>query len=1132
MANVTGDGARAASHAAEDKSMLDAIMYGDDDVYADENTDNISFDPNDYTPMLYDRKFFSKEDDNNIKTCLSGDFGLSVTQNFLSWGGFGEDIVQRVTEDSIWKELTFEEYKSEMSKFIMNLEFQVGGYEDKHKIVDTISICPPEIAAGFSQNYGQAITGLLNYTDMNTSYSINKYGMEFADKISDTSWASGGQVIEQSYDDFNSNASGSGSTGGYSNREKPKGVNVTNSAQTTLGSNITRDITKLVKEYYDDRVLRGFKATGGLKYTEIWDYVNENKVKLNSKMTENKPNQVINARYKMSNVDGYLLTASCRYPELTEEGNFPAIESGGEYAVSRKDIVNLDECGSYYIRMDYSDSDVEYNENSPEYYNNSPYVLFNCEESDENTIGAPVNGYYKDNSDSNVNGIVFVKDPENAKKCVLWSPYENEMYFTVNISGFPTETERRPYRYTKGNWNTANAICPNPNCFVHKDGKTVSEASVLSAAFVNQYKLHSFMSTSTKCGACRTDLTTGNTGAIYSGGDGIKTFGYAHIPEKDSIINGFYIEIDQNSMANENCSFSVLSIASDEAFWTVLFSVDWLPYSKLWKIGTYNDKGELVYTTSQTLPVFKGNWCDGYVFNNSKMNGYHFMARRANKIKFKARPNTKDERGEYLGNDGMSSRIFGPYVIDKSNLTNNTAIIRKFNISDVEKNCKIEISKTINFENTNDVIFSSPISVYNKQEKKVTFLNNLDLSLIESSSCYYRIVTNRYSCSVKKFQVYGFEVCSDYLKITANSGGSVIPLNNNAVSVKYLDNISKFLRVDAIYGDTVLYELKEVDSKDSLQYTTKYNSNTGLYEIVGGNFFYDSFTKNIFLPYKHDNPSYDISIFDGGFIDQTTLPKAINLYVIHGAGESVDLPITSIGGGPSYTIERDCVTELYGQDRTNPDDSEFSNIYGKDIEQYAVLPKIGKSILFANKGERYDMNWQVSNKKRLVYKHTGGWDGLRGTELCDAYRSGGCSTDKDAYEKFLGGSGDETKNGLSTDIETLIDVGGIKVEHRISRTLGEKVSGEITLTGLPNSIIGGVLYVYAPKIKTRTVTQGGNTITTYERTGGMRRTGFPFVPTKAELDDINIEKYINCVSLTKPKMVVYLRERFPNEPIE
>ena len=243
------------------------------------------------------------------------------------------------------------------------------------------------------------------------------------------------------------------------------------------------------------------------------------------------------------------------------------------------------------------------------------------------------------------------------------------------------------------------------------------------------------------------------------------------------------------------------------------------------------------------------------------------------------------------------------------------------------------------------------------------------------------------------------------------------------------------------------------------------------------------------------------------------------------------MPITSIGGCPSYTIEKDCITEIYGYDPLNADsDKDFNNIYGKDIKQYTTLPSMGKSIYFRKQGGRYKMNWKVSNKKRLVYKYSGEWDDLRGTELCDAYREGGAGTDKDAFEKFLGGGGDETKNGLSTDIEEQKNKSdNVKT---VSRRLGGKVSGEITLTGLPNTIIGGVLYVYAPKTKTRSVNIGGNAVTTYERTGGMRRTGFPFTPTKAMLKNDGIEKYINCVSLTKPKIVVYLRERLLTEKIE
>lgn len=271
MSDKASDGEREAAHAADDAAWLNAVMSGmSDELEAKSTTGNTGFDPNGYVPMLYNISFFHNEDKNKIKTYVNSDFGTSISQNFITWSGFGTDIIQKVTEDSIWKELTFEEYQTEMNKFLMDLEFQVGGSEDKDKIVDTITICPPEIASGFSQNFGQAVTGYLNFTDMNSSYMINKFGMEMAEKVSNTSWAEGGQVIEQS-NYIMANATTTNSSGGRIPRTY--GSNTQNAADTSLGRTIYRDITSLVKAYYNDRILRGFKATGGVKYNEIWDYI-------------------------------------------------------------------------------------------------------------------------------------------------------------------------------------------------------------------------------------------------------------------------------------------------------------------------------------------------------------------------------------------------------------------------------------------------------------------------------------------------------------------------------------------------------------------------------------------------------------------------------------------------------------------------------------------------------------------------------------------------------------------------------------------------------------------------------------------------------------------------------------------
>lgn len=1115
MSDKASDGEREAAHVADDAAWLNAVMSGmSDELEAKSTTGNTGFDPNGYVPMLYNRSFFHNEDKNKIKTYVNSDFGTSISQNFITWSGFGTDIIQKVTEDSIWKELTFEEYQTEMNKFLMDLEFQVGGSEDKDKIVDTITICPPEIASGFSQNFGQAVTGYLNFTDMNSSYMINKFGMEMAEKVSNTSWAEGGQVIEQS-NYIMANATTTNSSGGGIPRTY--GSNTQNAADTSLGRTIYRDITSLVKAYYNDRILRGFKATGGVKYNEIWDYIKKNKVDIANGKTENLPMERINVRYKNDYFDGYLLSDCFRYPELNDNGEFPTIESGGEYNRKPEEMVKMSECGSFYTPFestDLSDSNSIIDETDNEYWNYTPRVLFYCDEK-----GIPINGRFN-------NKLEFEKNDSNPASCLLYSYYEKELFFTVHISGFPTETERRPYRYTKGSWNTANAICPNPACFVHKDGKTVSEANVLSQTFVRPYSNCAFQSTSTKCGACRTDLTKGSTGAMYSGGDGLLTINYTHMPEKDCIINGFNIQIDQSSVQNQNCSFTVYSMASDEVYWNPLFTVEWLPKSRMWRYGVYSS-GKINYVTSSTLPRFKGEWCDGYIPTDSLSN-CHFIARKANKIKFVAIPRTKDETGEALTNNGFGARIYGPKSVSKTSLLESrvSVFVKKgLNIKDIERGCKFQLSKNLSFDES-QIVFETEVQTYNSESGVLTFKTPIDIESLESDTYYYRIIVNRYSCDIKKFQIYGFEISEDYLKMTKNASYTLLPVGDKSPSVTYRDNISKFLAVSAVYGDIILYPMVEVDSMDKLFYYGKESLfENNIIKIKSGSFFFDTLTKTIYLPYlvKEEGTDliYNCSIYDDTKVDQSTLPKALYVSVIYGAGESVDLPIVSIGEGPSYTIEKDCIVNIYNMGNKG-EDSDFENIYKNDIEVPATLPNIGKSIYFRDIRTRYDMNWQVTNKKRVYYDRSFNWNGLRGTELCDVYNESGSSVDKDAFEKFLGGGGDETKNGLSTDIEN---------DKGVVRILSGKVYGEITLTGLPNTIIGGVLYVYAPAKKIRTYNINGKQVKTYERTGGMRRTGFPFVPTKAQLKAKDLPAYLNCIALTKPKVVVYLRERLTTEEI-
>ena len=146
------------------------------------------------------------------------------------------------------------------------------------------------------------------------------------------------------------------------------------------------------------------------------------------------------------------------------------------------------------------------------------------------------------------------------------------------------------------------------------------------------------------------------------------------------------------------------------------------------------------------------------------------------------------------------------------------------------------------------------------------------------------------------------------------------------------------------------------------------------------------------------------------------------------------------------------------------------------------------------------MDWMVTNKNRTIYYPSE--PSLTGLELA----SGATHS---SFKEFVGGN-DETGNGIDKTKDFLF---------------GGKVTGEVTLTGLPNCIISGILCIKAPAIRTRSYSINGKTVTTMERTGGMRTTGFTFIPKVGVREPDEDGQSLCCLAGSKPKLVVYLSER-------
>jgi hypothetical protein len=300
----------------------------------------------------------------------------------------------------------------------------------------------------------------------------------------------------------------------------------------------------------------------------------------------------------------------------------------------------------------------------------------------------------------------------------------------------------------------------------------------------------------------------------------------------------------------------------------------------------------------------------------------------------------------------------------------------------------------------------------------------------------------------------------------------------------------------AINGNSLAYEMEDAGNdtpltSNDLYYTATYDVQNNKYHIIGGQFFYDTLYNVIYLPYRIKDEQGVVeridNVYTSDLVSSSTVPTSINIKYMVNAGSSVDLDIESVGEGPSYALERDTITEI----------------------QNSELPQIGKSVFLRRNGGRVDLNWMVTNKDRTIYQCSEPY--LTGLELA------GEGVTHSSFKKFLGGN-DESDNGQLWSEDKFLFSG--------------KVRGKITLTGLPNCIVSGILCVRAPAIRETSYSINGQTVIARERTGGLRYTGFTFMPKLKVRAADGEGQSLTCIAGNKPKLVVYLKERDVTQSFE
>lgn len=1105
-------------HDARDAEILNSVMHGEGLNQAgivpsgDYNLNTV-----DYWSVLYDDTMW-KEDEKVITSYSETSFGFDISQGFLSWGGFNTDIVQELTEDEIWKEFTFEEFNNLMAKKTISVRMQFGN-ETIGTSSYEFSVMPKEIADGFANNGGQAITNAFDYSGLNTSLVYSKYGMKNAEKTYDSSWAEGGKVIVQG--EVGAQASGNPASGGNSNKES--GSALLSGANTKLGIEIQYSsdaLLNMVKKLYDTRIGRAFKAFGGKTYNEFSQWFIDNKI--NYINEDEPPKEFINYRHINDTTKSFWISSAFLYPEL-EDGEFPTILSGDEYFRSPMSIINLEKCGEWEYPVSNAETYYKIDSTKLDYYKYSPYCLVSS------SSGIPAGSrYIQEDGDIKIDLVNEISgEAEIQNICKLSSYYNDGLYIEMNLSKFPTEKSRRPYRYQKGYWDVSNAICNNESCFVAKDGKTVAEAAAISNSGLGQYRKYSFLTNRTKCAVCGKFIADIEHGAQYIAGDGITTISYANIPKRDCIVDGIVIDISSSSNEDKK-SFNVYSRSSISNTWNLLFSARWNKDTGKWRYSLIQSGNITLSSEQDSLPsIFRGKWIDGNIQTSfAEANGYNFIATRAEAIKVVFIPDTVNSSGNDLENGGRT--VVKTDILPLANTTGDN----KFKINIVGLT-NLQIDSYVEFfePNSSEPIDTVQITDYNENTGEIILerdIPEVSNSNSESESLYYRIIYKRYKVSINKIQAYGYEVVDDCMKLTDDVTPVVYKIRPGVNSYKLPDRASKILSVTAIGKMGTVFQFIE-HSDDIFRYSSDLyykvkKLKTGKYEILQGYYSYDTDTNSIFLPEGFVEVD-DISdnsgalakisnVFDEN-LDINSCPISFEVRYMTGNGTECKLDIESIGHGPSYMIDRDNIRFIYGHNSGQENiayDKEIQGIYGNMTSSWTSdLPQMGSSVIFRRSAKREKLSWTVFNEVKTRYsgpkKVT-----LSGKEcLSDVTQNG--------FDSFMGF--DEKDNGLPNDVT--------------KRQLISPCFGQITLKGLPNSLISGILYVYAPANVVSSKDINGDIITTYERTGGMRYTGFVIdikdIMSEFMKKNPDASKFLFCMAMTKPELIVYLRDRSITEKL-
>lgn len=1036
---------------------------------------------------------------------IDGDYRLNDKYQYICLDS-NSDIKQKFTAERIWKTQTREEMQSKINEGVYNANFRVSDGEEE--IEYTIYETQNDLYKEYIPQQKQQITG---YFDMSwTHTSDDLWGEYTVDENRKSILITQETILQDESEQITASAGGTQEKGKYSGSS-----NKSSTGQTPH----YLDVTELVKKLYNNRVEREFECQAGSSTSSVYAFKYEDTKKGGTLESIDKDIlEVVKAR----NEENLLDVVS--YPEIEEDGTLSPIPSEGDkYPMAPTkleircevsgfpyDIIN----NRYKVQFNYKDGTTESNSGSVstsypniEELKKTLSEIFTCENDTPMEIKqqsqlvlciAPGNNsklqsvdvitipfdiptrkyFFEHDRITQVNSYIKNHHPNNLFHNGVWR-FEDYLpdvkYFEIDLASAPVCLQQKNYRYRASSVNYSSCHCTNEWCQVNQE----ITASIAASMYEKR-----FDPSSKKCPLCGSDLNEDQ--AIRTPGDGIMTYTYDKLFHPDPIIRKITVKPYKYPDIS-NSQVTTVSVRYDNSpYWKTLIYTDG-SNAVSWSNSTEDlQRARYIKVECTTMPVqvkeiFNVNQ-EAYDSNSwelrilgdfSNMRGLSFQDAKLLIVNDQSDENETEEQ---------SSEQLEEEIDDQSDEQSEekeeefwTRIVYAVEISDNEMKLVLsDYAKSIWGSNP-------PLQVAIRLNKYVGGIQSLSIL-----GKHYKTEDNGLQAQKNK-----------YLTITGHYETQAIPISYSQAlySLANVPTQIKSVQIGTTDGGGI--KLNQVNEKNTTTFKWLTKQEGKIKRIVRGDYYYNVQKGGIEIPIYNQSNSHWSTYEQSNSTGVSYMPTTLFVEYWSGNGQSVTLPASANGNGPSYQLEKGAIQFIRsGKFQQNGKSCRMIDVDGKIVTK--------------------DIPWACFNSKSA------------GLSVVDAsqtsYIAGGnwgeIKSGKFDWGMFTGSELAQSNKNVEKDFKSLFGTYGSNLKGHCTT--------EMTFVGAPNKVISGKIKVYAKPITEKEVRIDANTtIKTWQRTGGIGD-GILIVSVQPNL---NGEQGRLTVTHGMPKLYIYAKDRKPTDPI-